>query len=50
MKFPVRDHLNVLRYKEVQLVIDHLKSLKAAGDSGILPQLLMCGGSEIVEK
>jgi len=33
-----------------QSTIDHLKSHKAEGESGILPELLKCGGSVIVEK
>jgi len=51
VQFTVRDHLDdVPSCEEVQLAIDHLKNCKAAGESGLLLKLLMCGGSVIVEK
>ena len=34
----------------IQVAIGHLKSHKAAGESGVLPELLMCGGTVIVKK
>ena len=47
----MRDHLDVVpSYEEVQEAVGHLKSHKAAGESGILPELLMCGCSMITEK
>jgi len=51
MQLPVRDHLSgVPSCREVQSALSHLKCRKAAGESGVLPELLLCGGSIIIDK
>ena len=51
LQLPVRDYLDdVLNYEEVQSAIGCLKCRKAAGKSGTLPELLICGGPVIVDK
>ena len=51
IQLPVRDHLDgVPGCREVQSALNCLKCRKAAGESGILPELLLCGGSIIIDK
>ena len=51
LKLPVRGHLDdVLSYGEIHSALGCLKCCKAAGESGILPELLMSGGPVIVDK
>jgi len=51
MQLSVRDHLDgVPSCRKVQSALGHLKCCKAAGESDILPELLFCGGSIIIDK
>ena len=50
LQLPVRGHLDVVpiaSYGEMQSALGCLKCCKAAGESGILPELLMSGGPVI---
>ena len=50
LQLPVRSHLDVPSYGEIQSALGCLKCRKAAGQSGILPELLMSGGPVIGDK
>ena len=51
LRLLVRDYLDDFpNYEEVQSAIGCLKCRKAAGESGILPELLSCGGPVIVDR
>ena len=48
LQLPVRGHLDVVpiaSYGEIQSALGCLKCCKAAGESGILPELLMSGAT-----
>ena len=51
LQLSVRGHLDdVPKFGEVQSALDCLKGHKSAGESGVLPELLMSTGPVIVDK
>ena len=51
LQLPIRGHLDVVpSYGEIQSALGCLKCHEAAGESAVLPELLISGGPVIVDK